>query len=172
VQAVADKAKAANRDAGTDCRTADQYRADALTTICAAVLTGDIAALAAAGLPMWQGRRPNIDLVIALSTLIGADDQAADLTGYGPIPATLARLIASDPTATWRRLVTDEQGRLIDYGQTRYRPIRRLALETTAQRINPMDHPHRTHLREAGQRIPRRQDETQDRPARRPAVLS
>jgi Domain of unknown function (DUF222) len=112
VQAVADKMKQACPDDG---RTADQLRADALTTICAAVLNG-------LGLPQWQGRHPNIDIVIALSTLIGEDDQAAELGSYGPVPASLARLIASDPSATWRRMLTDEHGQLVGYSTTKYRP--------------------------------------------------
>jgi Domain of unknown function (DUF222) len=127
IQAIADKlaqkARAAAKAAGlTECRTADQFRADALVTICAAVLNGDVELLADLGLPKWQGRRPNVDLVIALSTLLGLDDQPAELAGYGPIPASLGQLIASDPSAIWRRMVVDETGALIDYGQTRYRP--------------------------------------------------
>ncbi|HEY8302473.1 MAG TPA: HNH endonuclease signature motif containing protein [Jatrophihabitans sp.] len=34
----------------------------------------------------------------------------------------MARAVAADPTGTWRRLVTDDVGHLIDYGRTRYRP--------------------------------------------------
>jgi hypothetical protein len=119
VQAVADQIK--HQEPG-DQRTADQLRADALTTICASVLTGDLSVLDGTGLPKWQGRRPTVDLVIALSTLIGEDDQPAELAGYGPIPASLGRLIASDPTATWRRMLTDQHGQLLDYGTTTYRP--------------------------------------------------
>ncbi len=57
-----------------------------------------------------------------MSTLLGLDDQAAELDGHGPIPAELARRIADDQSGTWRRLVTDDLGRLIDYGRTTYRP--------------------------------------------------
>jgi hypothetical protein len=39
----------------------------------------------------------------------------------------VARRIAADPTGTWRRLVTDEIGRLVDYGRTTYRPPADLA---------------------------------------------
>jgi hypothetical protein len=35
--------------------------------------------------------------------------------------------IAADPTGTWRRLVTDEMGRLVDYGRSTYRPPADLA---------------------------------------------
>jgi len=57
-----------------------------------------------------------------LSTLLGLDDQPGELAGHGPIPASLARHIAADESGTWRRLVTDEVGRVVDYGRTRYRP--------------------------------------------------
>lgn len=30
--------------------------------------------------------------------------------------------MAADPTATWRRLITDDQGHAVDYGRTVYRP--------------------------------------------------
>ena len=38
----------------------------------------------------------------------------------------LARQLADDPNGTWRRLVTDDVGRLIDYGRSRYTPPTRL----------------------------------------------
>jgi Domain of unknown function (DUF222) len=112
------------KESGTpDDRTADQLRADALTAICAAVLNGEtIDGLLATKLPKWHGRRPNINVTVSLSTLLGMDEQAGDLDGYGPIPADLARRMAADETGTWHRLVTDELGHLIDYGQTVYRP--------------------------------------------------
>jgi hypothetical protein len=60
------------------------------------------------------------------STLIGADDQPAELVGHGPIPADLARHIAAD--AVWRRLLTDPlSGTLLDYGRTTYHPPAALA---------------------------------------------
>lgn len=115
VQAVADKAR--NQRPG-DGRTADQLRADALVDICSAVLSGSMPD----SLSRWHGRRPNVNVTVALSTLTGADEQPAHLDGYGAIPAELARRMAADPTGTWRRLVTDPVGRLLDYGRTTYRP--------------------------------------------------
>ncbi|MCL2781833.1 MAG: HNH endonuclease, partial [Actinomycetia bacterium] len=38
------------------------------------------------------------------------------------VPASIARTLAADPDATWRRLVTDEIGHLIDAGRDSYRP--------------------------------------------------
>src|SRR5581483_2137124 len=116
VQAVADKLEAA---AGPDdCRTADQYRADALVAICLAVLNGG----SIDGLPKWQGRRPQVQVIVALSTLLGLDDQPGELAGCGPVPPEVARRLAADPSGTWTRLVTDEVGQLVDYGRTVYRP--------------------------------------------------
>lgn len=97
-----------------DGRTADQKRADVLA---------DLGSLALAATPgTTQGRRPAVQVTVALSTLIGLDDQPGELDGYGPIPAALAREIAHDPTGTWRRLLTDGAGRLIRYGRTTYAP--------------------------------------------------
>ena len=45
--------------------------------------------------PVTPGK-PLIQIVIPYSTLIGADDQPAELVGVGPIPASLAREAAAD----------------------------------------------------------------------------
>jgi hypothetical protein len=58
---------------------------------------------------------------MAHSTLLGVDDQPAELVGHGPIPACLAREAAAD--AVWRRLVTDPlSGTVLGYGRTTYHP--------------------------------------------------
>jgi hypothetical protein len=77
-------------------------------------------------LPVRHGIKPAVQVVIALSTLIGIDDEPAELNGQ-IVPASLGRLIATDPTGTWRRLVTDHRGVLIDYGRKTYRPPANLA---------------------------------------------
>ncbi len=71
--------------------------------------------------------RPAVQLTVAASTLLGLDEQPGELAGYGPIPAQMARRIATDDTGTWRRLLTDDHGRLLDYGSRTYRPPARLA---------------------------------------------
>lgn len=72
--------------------------------------------------------RPAIQVTVALSTLLGCDDEPGQLAGHGPIPASVARRIAADETGTWRRLVSDPlTGQLLDYGRTTYRPPRDLA---------------------------------------------
>ena len=81
------------------------------------------------GLAVAKGRRqvgPSVQVTIAASTLLGLDDQPGELAGHGPIPSSLARAVAADPTGTWRRLITDDQGTLIDYGRRRYRPTKPL----------------------------------------------
>jgi len=101
-----------------DPRTADQRRADAAIQLAIDALTGN----SSGELPREHGMRPSVQVTVALSTLLGLDEQPGDLDGSGPIPASLARRIAADQTGTWRRLVTDETGRLLDYGRNTYRP--------------------------------------------------
>jgi hypothetical protein len=104
-----------------DRRTGDQRRADALVDL-------GVAALHDPRLPRAQGLRPAIQVTVALSTLLGADELPGELAGHGPIPAALARRLAADESGTWRRLVTDPlTGGLLDYGRTTYRPPKDLA---------------------------------------------
>jgi hypothetical protein len=117
-----------------DERTHAQRRADALATMAwTAWRTGWIGcpvdgsegtecfATDAIRLSGRGGGRPEIAVIVPLSTLIGLDDQPAELGGYGPIPASIARRIAAD--GVWRRLLTDPvTGQVLDYGRTRYRP--------------------------------------------------
>jgi Domain of unknown function (DUF222)/HNH endonuclease len=104
-----------------DPRSGDQRRADALVDL-------GVAALHDPRLPRAQGLRPAIQVTVALSTLLGVDEQPGELAGHGPIPATLARRLAADESGTWRRLATDPlTGALLDYGRTTYRPPKDLA---------------------------------------------
>jgi hypothetical protein len=106
-----------------DDRTADQRRADAAVQIAINALHGT----SSAELPREHQMRPTIQVTVALSTLLGLDEQPGELAGTGPIPAAVARRLAADETGTWRRLVTDELGHLIDYGRSTYRPPKDLA---------------------------------------------
>jgi hypothetical protein len=74
-----------------------------------------------------RGGGAHVQVTLALSTLTGLDDQPGELAGYGPIPASMARDIAARPDSVWHRLVTDDHGRLLDYGRTTYRPPAALA---------------------------------------------
>lgn len=74
------------------------------------------------------GMRPGAEVLVTmpLSTLIGADNQPADLAGYGPIDPITARTLAAG--GVWRRLVHDDlTGTVLDVGRTRYRPPADLA---------------------------------------------
>jgi Domain of unknown function (DUF222) len=62
-----------------------------------------------------------VNVTVAYTTVIGADDQPAHLEGYGPITAAVARRIAAH--GTWRRLLTDPaSGAVLDVGRQRYTP--------------------------------------------------
>jgi hypothetical protein len=113
----------ARRVACDDDRTADQRRADAVVQLALNTLHGSNTD----ELPREHGLRPSVQVTVALSTLLGLDEQPGELAGSGPIPASVARRIAADETGTWRRLVTDERGHLVDYGRTTYRPPKDLA---------------------------------------------
>jgi hypothetical protein len=70
--------------------------------------------------------KPLVSVIVPITMLLGLDDQPAELVGYGPIPADLAREIAAE--GTWRRLLTDPvSGALLDYGRTTYTPPAGLA---------------------------------------------
>jgi Domain of unknown function (DUF222) len=71
---------------------------------------------------------PLVQVTVAASTLLGLDDQPAELAGHGPIPSGVARQIAADPTGTWRHILTDPAtGTVLDVGHRSYRPPRPLA---------------------------------------------
>ena len=101
-----------------DERTIHQRRADAFVDLCAS-------ALADPGLPVQHGRRPHIQVTMTLQTLLGLDDDSAELAGFGPITAQNARRIAAE--AEWRAVLVDDRGALLDFGRTTYRPPRELA---------------------------------------------
>ena len=102
-----------------DQRTMDQRRADALVALAEqGLLDGAV--------PGQHGRKPTIQVTVALETLLGLDDQPGELDGFGSIPTALARALAFDPTGTWRRLLTDPDGRMIDYSQEAYEPAQAL----------------------------------------------
>jgi hypothetical protein len=101
-----------------DARTADQRRTDTFTDLLLGARPSDVAGRIAT----------QVQVTVAASTLRGADQRPGELAGYGPIPAGLARELATAGDVTWRRLVTDPvTGSLLDYGRTTYRPPAALA---------------------------------------------
>jgi hypothetical protein len=95
--------------------TADNKRADALTAILSSALAEKID-------EVRPHRRPvTVNVTIDLPTLLGLAENPGQLSGYGAIPASVARELASD--ATWKRFITDPQtGNLLDYGREKYEP--------------------------------------------------
>jgi len=107
-------------EAVKDTRTAEQRRADVTADLFEHILRNGLDWLGRR-LPDQHRRRPHIEVVIPATTLLGLDDDPAELTGYGPIPADLARRIAAD--GTWRRLLTDPaNGVVLDASTTRHDP--------------------------------------------------
>jgi hypothetical protein len=100
---------------GADGRSGEQREADAL-----------IALVLGNGDPTRSALKPNVNVVVSLSTLLSLDQQAGLVDGT-PIPAALARALAFDPTGTWRRLLTDENNRLVDVTAASYQPPANMA---------------------------------------------
>lgn len=109
-----------------DSRTAEMKRADALTAICGDLLTRIN--------PEYQPhRRPvTVNITMDLPTALGLADNPAELAGYGPIPASVARTLSAD--GKWRRFITDPvSGNLLDYGRETYLPPQQLVDFLTAR---------------------------------------
>ncbi|MEU4386383.1 HNH endonuclease [Promicromonospora sp. NPDC023805] len=105
--------------------------------------------------------RPVVRVTIPATALLGLDNAPGELAGFGPVPAEIARMIATD--ATWHRLLTDPvTGILLDYSTTAYQPGKTLrgaieardamctfpCCDTPAERcdldhIQPFDHDHK-----------------------------
>jgi hypothetical protein len=96
-------------------RSMDMKRADALTSIAAW-------SLQESAVDVKQHRRPvTVNVTIDLPTLLGLAENPGQLAGYGPIPASVARALASD--GKWQRFITDPQtGTLLDFGRQIYEP--------------------------------------------------
>ena len=113
-------ATAARGPAGSDDRTLDQRRSDVLGDIGARGLAQSLTDCGAE-LPKVKGRRAQIGVVVAASTLLGLDEEPGELLGAGPITAPLARRIAAE--GTWRRLLVDPRtGRLDEVSVDSYHP--------------------------------------------------
>jgi Domain of unknown function (DUF222) len=77
----------------------------------------------AGGGAMPGPRRGTIDLQISLETLMRLDNLPAELTGYGPLLADIARQLAAQrPDLQWRFSVYDRLDDLVAHGITKVRP--------------------------------------------------
>ena len=115
---IDEKNRSTTPDAATDTwslLSADNKRADALTSILSQALASNVDVVR-------PHRRPvTVNVTIDLPTLLGLAENPGQLSGYGAIPASVARELASD--ATWKRFITDPQtGNLLDYGREKYEP--------------------------------------------------
>lgn len=87
-----------------DPRSTDARRADALVDLATRWLDAGTSP-DGTPLPRRQRRLPHLQVTIAATTLAGDDDAPADLAGYGPITAHVARRIATG--ATWAPVLVD-----------------------------------------------------------------
>jgi hypothetical protein len=94
----------------------------------------DPAAGAGAGdSPAQPAQRVGVEVRVGLSTLLGLDQHVGEVTGWGPIPAQVARtMVAAQRAATWRFAITDPAGQLLLAGITRRRPIASAPTTTAA----------------------------------------
>ncbi|ACL38324.1 HNH endonuclease [Pseudarthrobacter chlorophenolicus A6] len=66
--------------------------------------------------------KADVLVTIPLFTMLGSTDEPADLDGYGPIPAAMARkLVADGATSFYRVLVDPRDGAPLEIGRTSYR---------------------------------------------------
>ena len=64
--------------------------------------------------------RAHINVTVPVLTLLGVDDAPADLEGYGPIPAEIARRLAAHAPSFTRLLTHPESGAVLSVGRTTY----------------------------------------------------
>ncbi|WP_448004110.1 DUF222 domain-containing protein [Agromyces bauzanensis] len=111
----------AAREASGDTRTTAQRAAD----LAADLLLGGV--LADDDRTRWGvagstgAVRPCINVTVPVLTLLGLDDEPAELEGYGPIDAETARLLAAHAPSMRRILVHPEIGTALSYGREHYR---------------------------------------------------
>ncbi|QFU92087.1 DUF222 domain-containing protein [Amycolatopsis sp. YIM 10] len=93
-----------------ETRTLDQLRSDvALDMLMGKQFGGEVKA--------------HVYLYLDALTYAGLRNHPAELAGHGPIPASLARDIASGPKTVFQRIITDPvTGQVVELGRRRYRP--------------------------------------------------
>ncbi|ROS23262.1 uncharacterized protein DUF222 [Rathayibacter sp. PhB127] len=124
------------RDDG-DPRTLQQLSADAAVDL---LCDGDIAGTTPdpehrPDPTFVPGVRAEVRLTLAASTAVGLDDAPADLDGYGPVPAPIARELIRTAASFTRVLTDPETGAVVSVGRT-YRvppPQMRLHLQLRDQ---------------------------------------
>ena len=94
-------------EAASDERTWAQVQADLFTDL---LLTADPSAANGDGLDGIQAR---IQVTVAATTLVGADDRPAELDGHGPLQPEIARVLAGRNSG-WTRLFLDASGMVVE----------------------------------------------------------
>ncbi|WP_235013643.1 MULTISPECIES: HNH endonuclease signature motif containing protein, partial [unclassified Parafrankia] len=92
---------AAHRGGG-DSRSRDQIRADVLVDL--------LCGRAEHAVPLAC----EVRVVVPVTVLLGLAEDPGEIPGYGPVPAAVAREMAARPGSTWRRILTDPQGTLVE----------------------------------------------------------
>jgi hypothetical protein len=59
-----------------------------------------------------------VNVTVPMTTLLGLNENPGELSGYGPITAAHARELAEH--ATWRRVLTDPVGQVVEIGRRRF----------------------------------------------------
>jgi hypothetical protein len=103
-------------------KSSDQRRADAFVEL----LTGEEVNHEGGEKSTQKKSAMTINVIVDLPTLLGLADNPAELSGYGAIPASLARELAN--SYPWRRFITDPiSGELLECGREKYQPPQALA---------------------------------------------
>ncbi len=100
------------------CVTIGQRRVAALKTL----VLGDPGQITVIDGPVAEAKeKAHITVIVSLETVLGVSEQGGRINGE-PVTADVIRdlIAACDPTSTIRRLVTDTDGVIVDYGRSRY----------------------------------------------------
>ena len=99
---------------GGDSRPIDQIRADLFLDL----LNGRLDTAS-------TGRRGVVDIRVDLATLARLDDEPAEIPGWGPVVADIARKVAREQQeAEWRATVTGDNGEVAHVVTTKRRPTK------------------------------------------------
>ncbi|QHC59430.1 HNH endonuclease signature motif containing protein [Rathayibacter sp. VKM Ac-2760] len=125
----ADRMARALRDAG-DERTLSQLRADvAVDLLCDGDVFGTTPDTEDRPDPSFvPGVRAEVRLTLAASTAVDLDDEPAELDGYGPVPADVARELIRTAASFTRVLTDPDTGAVVSVGRTQRLPPARMRL--------------------------------------------
>jgi hypothetical protein len=104
---------ARRRQEAGDERTIEQLKADLALDL----IIGD-----GESAPVPSYARPIVNLTVPIQTVMGIADAPGVLSGGTVVPASLARMIAADPSSTWYRMLVDESGQLVELSTNSYQP--------------------------------------------------